>query len=131
MVPTTARILYLQMAVRPTMPTPMYSPGQGWVSTQCLALSRAACKPLFLPECQSTFRPQLLFSLPPFFSCFITLPATISASSSVWFWYSCSWLPGSLTTLLGAFSPQGTNGKQLLPGALQVPLIVLLRGSLV
>lgn len=68
MVPTTARILYLQTTVRSAMPTPMCSPGQGWVSTQCLALSRAASKPLFLPECQSTFRPQLLFSLPPFFS---------------------------------------------------------------
>lgn len=79
-----------QTAVRPAMPTTMCSPGQGWVSTQCLALSMAACKPLFLPECQSTFRPQLLFSLPPFFS----LPATGSgsASSSVCFWFSCSWL---------------------------------------
>lgn len=82
-----------QMAVRPAVPTPMCSPGQGWVSTQCLALSMAARKPLFLPKCQSTFRPQLLFSLPPFFS----LPATGSGSGSSWsvsgFLALGSWFP--------------------------------------
>lgn len=38
MVPTTAWILFL-LAVRLTMPTPVCSPGQGWVSAHCSELS--------------------------------------------------------------------------------------------
>lgn len=63
MLPTTAWILYLRWLSGLPCPHPC-----ALLARAELALSMAVRKPLFLPECQSTFRPQLLFPLPPFFS---------------------------------------------------------------